>query len=92
LSRAIFTTLARQNLNQSQKGALALRLEKQLAEAAKLCRRATQNNNGGKAVVAGIQPKYEFIRLSLENSGFSQLSRKAMEWLSEDTTSLFVVN
>ena len=24
--------------------------------------------------------------LSLENSGFSQLCRKAMEWLSDDTT------
>ena len=25
-------------------------------------------------------------RLSLENSGFSQVCRKAMEWLSDDTT------
>jgi hypothetical protein len=28
--------------------------------------------------------------LSLENSGFSQLCRKALEWLSDDTT-IFII-
>jgi hypothetical protein len=49
--------LGRRNLDQSQKGALALRLEKQLAEAAKLRRRATQNNNAGRAVVEKFPPQ-----------------------------------
>jgi hypothetical protein len=42
--------LGRRNLTQSQKTALGLELEKQLAEAAKLRRRTTQNNNTGRAV------------------------------------------
>jgi hypothetical protein len=44
--------LGRRNLTPSQKGVLALEIEKQLAEAAKLRRRATQINTAGKAVVA----------------------------------------
>jgi hypothetical protein len=49
--------LGRRNLTPSQKAALALEIEKQLAEAAKLRRRATQNNNAGKAVVAKLPPQ-----------------------------------
>jgi hypothetical protein len=42
--------LGRRNLTPSQKAALAVEIEKQLAEAAKLRRRATQNNDAGRAV------------------------------------------
>lgn len=49
--------LGRRNLTPSQKAALALELEKQLAEAAKLRRRATQNNNAGRAVVEKFPPQ-----------------------------------
>ena len=40
--------LGRRHLTPSQKGPLGMELEKQLAEAAKLRRRATPNNNAGK--------------------------------------------
>ena len=53
----IANQLGRRNLDQSQKAALALRLEKQLAEAAKLRRRATQNNNAGRSVVSTLIPQ-----------------------------------
>lgn len=47
----------RRNLTQSQKAALALAIEKQRVEAAKLRRRATQNKNAGSAVVGKFPPQ-----------------------------------
>ena len=46
--------LGRRNLTPSQKAVLALEIEKQLADVAKLRRRATQNNNAGRAVGATL--------------------------------------
>jgi hypothetical protein len=46
--------LGRRNLTPSQKAALAVELEKQLAAAAKLRRRATQNNDADWSVVVRL--------------------------------------
>jgi len=62
--------LGRRHLTPSQKGPLGMELEKQLAEAAKLRRRATQNNNAGKAVVAKLPEVSELRILSITISEY----------------------